>query len=294
MKQGKVVTAAKRGDAQATATRRMKTLDFAAIGGGGGGDDEEAEAERRTAARWRRRRRARRRRGGRRRFDDDEEAMEEAIASAAGLDPAQREDAKICASLFKGLCFLAARRPRRDGVYHPRVRRRSAEGEGSPYDERDEGVTHHVCDRPLEKDQMSRSAVRAAAVGRGLRQLARFDSDGGIRAGRAAAPPVAFSWTPTTRGTRRTASGPDGCARRPKPRARDPRSRRPTRTRPRACSPPRRRRRGGARVRPRPREEGSRRALPRAAAAAAAKRGRPTKKRRRGGRRDRGERRRLG
>ena len=28
------------------------------------------------------------------------------------------------------------------------------EGEGSPYDERDGGVTHHVCDRPLEKDQM--------------------------------------------------------------------------------------------------------------------------------------------
>ena len=28
------------------------------------------------------------------------------------------------------------------------------EGEGSPYDERDGGVTHHVCDRPLAKDQM--------------------------------------------------------------------------------------------------------------------------------------------
>ena len=50
VKQGKVVTAAKRGDAQATATEaRMKTLDFAAIGGGD--DDEEAEAERRTRGR---------------------------------------------------------------------------------------------------------------------------------------------------------------------------------------------------------------------------------------------------
>ena len=35
--------------------------------------------------------------------------MEEAIASAAGLDPAQREDAKICASLFKGLVFFLNR-----------------------------------------------------------------------------------------------------------------------------------------------------------------------------------------
>ena len=153
VKQGKVVTAAKRGDAQATATEaRMKTLDFAAIGGGkGDDDDEEAEAERLDA-----------------RSDDDgdaaaqtstddEEAMEEAIASAAGLDPAQREDAKTCASLFKGLVFFLNRETPRDAMVFI-IRAFGGEvcweGEGSPYDERDGGVTHHVCDRPLSKDQM--------------------------------------------------------------------------------------------------------------------------------------------
>ena len=161
VKQGKVVTAAKRGDAQATATEaRMKTLDFAAIGGGGGDDDEEAEAERRTRGR-----------DGDDDDDarsdedaaaaaastDDEEAMEEAIASAAGLDPEQREDAKICASLFKGLVFFLNRETPRDAMVFI-IRAFGGEvcweGEGSPYDERDGGVTHHVCDRPLAKDQM--------------------------------------------------------------------------------------------------------------------------------------------
>ena len=165
VRQGQVVTAAKRGDAQAAATEaRMKTLDFAAIaggGGGGGGDDdgdEEAEAARTT-----------------RRDDDDQtdarsdddddaenrsnkdEAMEDAIAEAAGLDPVQREDAKTCASLFKGLVFFLNRETPRDAMVFV-IRAFGGEvcwdGEGSPYDEKDGGVTHHVCDRPMSKDAM--------------------------------------------------------------------------------------------------------------------------------------------
>ena len=160
VKQGKVVTAAKRGDAQATATEaRMKTLDFAAIGGGGGDDDEEAEAERRTRGRDGDDDDARSDDDGdaAAASTDDEEAMEEAIASAAGLDPAQREDAKTCASLFKGLVFFLNRETPRDAMVFI-IRAFGGEvcweGEGSPYDERDGGVTHHVCDRPLSKDQM--------------------------------------------------------------------------------------------------------------------------------------------
>ena len=160
VKQGKVVTAAKRGDAQATATEaRMKTLDFAAIGGGGGDDDEEAEAERRMRGRDGDDDDARSDDDGdaAAASTDDEEAMEEAIASAAGLDPAQREDAKTCASLFKGLVFFLNRETPRDAMVFI-IRAFGGEvcweGEGSPYDERDGGVTHHVCDRPLAKDQM--------------------------------------------------------------------------------------------------------------------------------------------
>ena len=163
VRKGQVVTAAKRGDAQATATEaRMKTLDFDAIAGGGDEDldDEEAEAEKAS--------RAARRDGDddgdedddddeKQHADDDDEAMEDAIASAAGLDPAQREDAKTCASLFKGLVFFLNREVPRDAMVFI-IRAFGGEvcweGEGSPYDEKDGGVTHHVCDRPISKDAM--------------------------------------------------------------------------------------------------------------------------------------------
>ena len=156
VRKGQVVTAAKRGDAQAAATEaRMKTLDFDAIAGGGDGDDdEEAEAEKASRAA---------RRDGDDDGDedvvenDDDEAMEDAIASAAGLDPAQREDAKTCASLFKGLVFFLNREVPRDAMVFV-IRAFGGEvcweGEGSPYDEKDGGVTHHVCDRPMSKDAM--------------------------------------------------------------------------------------------------------------------------------------------
>ncbi len=163
VRKGQVVTAAKRGDAQATATEaRMKTLDFDAIAGGGDEDldDEEAEAEKAS--------RAARRDGDddgdedddddeKQHADDDDEAMEDVIASAAGLDPAQREDAKTCASLFKGLVFFLNREVPRDAMVFI-IRAFGGEvcweGEGSPYDEKDGGVTHHVCDRPISKDAM--------------------------------------------------------------------------------------------------------------------------------------------
>ena len=156
VRKGQVVTAAKRGDAQAAATEaRMKTLDFDAIAGGGDGDDdEEAEAEKASRAA---------RHDGDDDGDedvvenDDDDAMEDAIASAAGLDPAQREDAKTCASLFKGLVFFLNREVPRDAMVFV-IRAFGGEvcweGEGSPYDEKDGGVTHHVCDRPMSKDAM--------------------------------------------------------------------------------------------------------------------------------------------
>ena len=155
VRRGQAVTAAKRGDAQAAATEaRMKTLDFAAIGGGGG-DDEEDEAERRDADDDTREARSDEETDTETRSND--EAMEDAIAEAAGLDPAQREDAKTCASLFKGLVFFLNREAPRDAMVFV-IRAFGGEvcwdGEGSPYDERDGGVTHHVCDRPMSKDAM--------------------------------------------------------------------------------------------------------------------------------------------
>ena len=154
VKQGKVVTAAKRGDAQATATEaRMKTLDFAAIGGGD--DDEEAEAERRTRGRD---------------GDDDETRSDDDGGGGAALrrttkrrwrrrslrrrvwTPRSARTPRY-ARPFKGLVFSEPRdASRRDGVYHPRVRRRSVLGRrGLAVRRAGRGVTHHVCDRPLER-----------------------------------------------------------------------------------------------------------------------------------------------
>ena len=39
----------------------------------------------------------------------EEPDMEDVIAASAGADPAAREDAKICATLFKGLVFFIQR-----------------------------------------------------------------------------------------------------------------------------------------------------------------------------------------
>ena len=84
------------------------------------------------------------------RGEEDFDAQGDAVAE-------QREDAKICASLFKGLVFFLNRETPRDAMVFI-IRAFGGEvcweGEGSPYDERDGGVTHHVCDRPLAKDQM--------------------------------------------------------------------------------------------------------------------------------------------
>ena len=64
-----------------------------------------------------------------------------------------REDAKLCATLFKGLVFFIQREVPRDMMVFI-IRSFGGEvcweGEGSPYDESDGGVTHHVCDRPME------------------------------------------------------------------------------------------------------------------------------------------------
>eukprot|EP00230_Micromonas_polaris_P005882 CAMPEP_0117627908 /NCGR_PEP_ID=MMETSP0802-20121206/2189_1 /TAXON_ID=38833 /ORGANISM="Micromonas sp., Strain CCMP2099" /LENGTH=491 /DNA_ID=CAMNT_0005432095 /DNA_START=131 /DNA_END=1607 /DNA_ORIENTATION=- len=92
------------------------------------------------------------------RVDGDADAeMEDAIAEAGGADPAQREDAKMCATLFKGLVFFLNREvPREMMVFIIRSfgGEVSWDGEGSPYDEKDGGVTHHVCDRPIQKSDM--------------------------------------------------------------------------------------------------------------------------------------------
>ena len=122
--------------------------------------------------------------------DDDNEAMEDAIASAAGLDPAQREDAKTCASLFKGLVFFLNREVPRDAMVFI-IRAFGGEvcweGEGSPYDEKDGGVTHHVGDRPISKDAMKpqreyvqrvpfRGREREGRADHPLRRDGRFDA----------------------------------------------------------------------------------------------------------------------
>ena len=79
--------------------------------------------------------------------------MEDVIAASAGADPVAREDAKLCATLFKGLVFFIQREVPRDMMVFI-IRSFGGEvcweGEGSPYDESDGGVTHHVCDRPME------------------------------------------------------------------------------------------------------------------------------------------------
>jgi pescadillo protein len=148
---GRVVTAAKKGDAQANATEaRMKTLDFSALKGTEDADEEEAaRAEKKNASAE----------------DDDSEdddenrdedssdaKMEDAIAIAAGADPSRREDARACASLFKGLVFFLNREVPRDMMVFV-IRSFGGDvcwdGEGSPRDEKDGGVTHHVCDRPM-------------------------------------------------------------------------------------------------------------------------------------------------
>ena len=86
--------------------------------------------------------------------DSDERRQLDAIAESAGVDPATREDAKLRASLFRGLVFFIQRECPRDMMVFL-VRSFGGEvcwdGEGSPYDERDGGVTHHVCDRPMDE-----------------------------------------------------------------------------------------------------------------------------------------------
>ena len=86
--------------------------------------------------------------------DSDERRQLDAIAENAGVDPATREDAKLRASLFRGLVFFIQRECPRDMMVFL-VRSFGGEvcwdGEGSPYDERDGGVTHHVCDRPMDE-----------------------------------------------------------------------------------------------------------------------------------------------
>ena len=109
--------------------------------------DEEAEAEAAMRAT---------------RGDDGEETEEEAeetdelervIGLSAGGDPTAREDARLCATLFKGMVFFIQREVPRDMMVFI-IRSFGGEvcwdGEGSPYDESDGGVTHHVCDRPME------------------------------------------------------------------------------------------------------------------------------------------------
>jgi len=146
-----VVTAAKKGAKQATDTEaRMKTLDFSLIKGGDEDEEVVAVAAGKGAV------------GGDgsddARGDGDADAeMEDAIAEAGGADPAQREDAKMCATLFKGLVFFLNREvPREMMVFIIRSfgGEVSWDGEGSPYDEKDGGVTHHVCDRPIQKSDM--------------------------------------------------------------------------------------------------------------------------------------------
>ena len=84
---------------------------------------------------------------------EEEPDMEDVIAASAGADPAAREDAKLCATLFKGLVFFIQREVPRDMMVFI-IRSFGGEvcwdGEGSPIDEADGGVTHHVCDRPME------------------------------------------------------------------------------------------------------------------------------------------------
>jgi len=114
-----------------------------------GSDDEEGEEEHEVDAR-----------GAPPRDDDgygsdsDERRQLDAIAESAGVDPATREDAKLRASLFRGLVFFIQRECPRDMMVFL-VRSFGGEvcwgGEGSPYDERDGGVTHHVCDRPMDE-----------------------------------------------------------------------------------------------------------------------------------------------
>ena len=100
--------------------------------------------------------------------------MEDVIAASAGADPVAREDAKLCATLFKGLVFFIQREVPRDMMVFI-IRSFGGEvcweGEGSPYDESDGGVTHHVCDRPMEgrmnarASTCSRSGWRIASTG---------------------------------------------------------------------------------------------------------------------------------
>ena len=138
---------AKKKSAQAKLTEsRLATLGDKLAQIGDGEVDEEAEAEAAL--------RAERSDGE----DDEEEAEEEdelerAISLSAGGDPTAREDAKVCATLFKGMVFFIQRECPRDMMVFI-IRSFGGEvcwdGEGSPYDESDGGVTHHICDRPME------------------------------------------------------------------------------------------------------------------------------------------------
>ena len=138
----RAVTAAKKSGAQAVETAaRMATLDFSKLSKDD--EDEEAAAAKGAGSDCE---------GEGDDDNDDDAAMEDAIAEAAGLDPVQREDAKTCSTLFKGLVFFLNREVPRDMMVFI-IRSFGGEvcwdGEGSPYDEKDGGVTHHVCDRPM-------------------------------------------------------------------------------------------------------------------------------------------------
>eukprot|EP00227_Mantoniella_beaufortii_P019188 CAMPEP_0197575710 /NCGR_PEP_ID=MMETSP1326-20131121/1012_1 /TAXON_ID=1155430 /ORGANISM="Genus nov. species nov., Strain RCC2288" /LENGTH=734 /DNA_ID=CAMNT_0043138523 /DNA_START=104 /DNA_END=2308 /DNA_ORIENTATION=- len=147
---------AKKKSAQAKETEaRLGSLQakLALAGGDNEMDDEEEAAAAAKAARDGDDEDMEREAGDEGEEEDEEKDLADLIAQSAGADPLAREDAKLCSTLFKGLVFFLQREVPRDMMVFI-VRSFGGEvcweGEGSPYDPADGGVTHHVCDRPME------------------------------------------------------------------------------------------------------------------------------------------------
>ena len=85
--------------------------------------------------------------------DPDDAALEDAIAAAVGADPARREDDKLCSTLFKGSVFFIQRECPKDMMIFVITSFGGDvawDGEGSPHDASDGGITHVVADRPMD------------------------------------------------------------------------------------------------------------------------------------------------
>ena len=85
--------------------------------------------------------------------DPDDAALEDAIAAAVGADPARRGADKLCSTLFKGSVFFIRRECPKDMMIFVITSFGGDvawDGEGSPHDASDGGITHVVADRPMD------------------------------------------------------------------------------------------------------------------------------------------------